>query len=186
MSRLAARLPRTTAWVRLQLDTRGFDEEPHRWALERAERDGVVLTTMADLGDGDGERRALWALNRACAADMPERATFPDYDEYVADRLQVPSYRPDGVVVARHEGRWVGLCATSLRADEGEGRYAFSEITGVVADHRRRGLGLAMKLHAVRFVRERRYRWLRTFAHPDNHAAIALNLRLGYEKPPGA
>ena len=178
--------PRTTAWVRLQLDVRHFDETPHLWALERAEADGITLTTMAGLGDGPEARRSLWALNRDCAADMPERGDFPTYEEYVADRLEVPSYRPEGVVVALHGDEWVGLSATSLRRDEGlgEGRYAFAEMTGVRRDHRGTGLSLAMKILAIRFVRAKRYRWLRTFQHPENRPAIAMNLRLGFEKPP--
>lgn len=178
--------PRTTAWVRLQLDVSAFDEAPHRWALERAETAGITLTTMAELGDGPDARHALWTLHRDCAADMPERDAFPTFEEYDAERLEVASYRPDGVVVALLGEEWVGLSITSLRSDDDldEGRYAFSEMTGVRRDHRGRGLSLAMKLHAIRFVRARRYRWLRTFQHPENRPAIAMNLRLGFEKPP--
>ncbi len=179
--------PVATAWVRLELDVRRFEEGPHAWALRRAEEDGVVLTTMAALGDTEEHRHALWALNRECAADIPGRGGFPTYDEYVEDRLAVPDYRPDGVVVALDGERWVGLSATSLRTDAelGAGRYAFNEMTGVLRSHRRHGLGTAMKLHGIRFVRARRYRTLRTLHHPANTAAIAMNLRLGFTKPPG-
>lgn len=176
-----------TAWVRLELDLSGFDETPHLPALERAADEGIVLTTMAALGDTEQHRRALWELNRTCAADIPGRGGFPSYEEYAVDRLGVASYRPDGVVVALDGDRWVGLSATSLRVDDdlGVGRYAFNEMTGVIGSHRGRGLGTAMKVHAIRFARAKRYRLMRTIHHPDNLAAIRMNLRLGFTKPPG-
>lgn len=174
-----------TAWVRLELDVSGFDEEPHRWALDNAAAGGIALSTMAELGDTDANRRALWDLNRECAADIPGRGEFPCFEEYVEDRLEVASYRPAGVVVALDGDRWVGMSGTSLRADDdlGAGRYAFNEITGVLRSHRGRGLGTATKLHAIRFAREKRYRLMRTIHHPDNAAAIRMNLRLGYTLP---
>lgn len=176
-----------TAWVRLELDLAGFDEEPYRWTLERAAADGIVLTTMAELGDTAEHRRALWSLNRECAADIPQREEFPPFEEYAADRLEVASYRPAGVAIAVDRGRWVALSGTSLRADDdlGAGRYAFSEITGVVGSHRRRSLGTAVKLLTIRFAREQGYRLMRTIHHPDSTAAIGMNLRLGFTKPPG-
>lgn len=72
---------------------------------------------------------------------------------------------------------WVGFAATSIQRAEG---YAFSEMTGVLSSHRGRGISLALKLAAVRFARRSGMRWLRTFHHPDNASAIAMNRRLGF------
>ena len=182
-----ARPATAVPWVRLRLDVTRFVEEPHRWALERAAADGIVITTMAELGDDLAVRRALWRLDRDCSADIPGRAGFPSFEQYAAERLARRSYRPAGVVVAVAGEEWVAVSATTLRPDGdlGEGRYAFSEMTGVRRDHRGHGLGVAVKLHAIRFVRASRYRWLRTLHHPEATAAIAMNKRLGFTLPPG-
>lgn len=77
------------------------------------------------------------------------------------------------------------MAATSVRHLEG---YAFSEMTGVLASHRGRGISLAMKLLAIGSVRSSGIRWLRTQHHPDNEVAIGMNRRLGFvsDQPPHA
>ena len=76
---------------------------------------------------------------------------------------------------------WVGLATTSIHRAEG---YAFSEMTGVFPTHRGRGISLALELLAVGFARTSGMRWLRTFHHPRNASAIAMNRRLGFVDDP--
>ncbi|WP_338025512.1 GNAT family N-acetyltransferase [Actinoplanes awajinensis] len=70
---------------------------------------------------------------------------------------------------------WIGMSATSVHQDE-----AFSEMTGVLAPHRGKGLSLALKLLAIRFARAAGCQRLVAFHHPENHTAIAMNRRLGF------
>lgn len=165
------------AWVRLQLDFDTFDDGEFEPYLYEGHDAGIGFTTMAEFGDTAACRRGLYELNRARAADIPERGEFYTYEQYLADRIATPSYDPRGVVLAIDRREWVGMAATSLNREAG---YAFSEMTGVLPSHRRRGISVAMKLLAIRFTRDRGYRWLRTFHHPDNASAIAMNRRLGF------
>jgi GNAT superfamily N-acetyltransferase len=151
-------------WVRLELHVDTFDDAAFEPRLDRARESGITFTTMAELGDTPAHRRALYDLNRTCAADIPDRGAFYTYDE-----------------LATLEGEWIGMSTTSLHPDEG---YAFSEMTGVLAPHRGRGLSLALKLLAIRFVRSAGYERLITFHHPRNTSAIAMNRRLGFVDPP--
>ncbi|WP_329068713.1 hypothetical protein [Amycolatopsis sp. NBC_01480] len=96
---------------------------------------------------------------------------FYSYDEYI----EVPGFVPEGVVLAIDGGGWVGMSATSKHPAE-----CFTEMTGVLAPCRRRGLSLALKLPAIGFVRASGHQWLRTFHHPRNTAAIGMNRRLGF------
>lgn len=164
-------------WVRLRLDVDAFDGSSFMRHLERGRREGILFTTMAELGDGRSSRCALYELNKKCSSDIPDRGSFYTFDEYLADRIETPTYDPRGVVIAVYDGTWVGMAATSLRRVQG---YAFSEMTGVVAGYRGRGLSLAMKLLAIDFVRSAEMMLLRTFVHPRNVAAIAMNWRLGF------
>lgn len=164
-------------WVRLKLDLDKFDDTWFVANLRRCQQSGITFTTMADLGDTAECRRALYELNKTCSADIPERGEFYTFDDYLAERIETRLYDPRGVVLAMTDGAWVGMAATSLREAEG---YAFSEMTGVLASHRGRGISLAMKLLAIRFARSSGYRCLRTFHHPDNANAIGMNRRLGF------
>ncbi|GAA3165699.1 hypothetical protein GCM10010466_65600 [Planomonospora alba] len=131
---------------------------------------------MAALGDAAEHRHALYELNKTCSADIPERGEFYTLDEYLAQRIETPTYDPRGVVLAVDGGSWIGMAATSIRPEG----HAFSEMTGVLASHRGRGLSLAMKVLAIRYARSRGMRWLRTLHHPGNTSAIGMNRRLGF------
>ncbi|MEU4676991.1 GNAT family N-acetyltransferase [Micromonospora sp. NPDC023737] len=164
-------------WVRLQLDIDGFDDQTFEPYLRRARESGIDLTTMAQLGDTPQRRRALYELNRTCSADIPDRGEFYTYEEYLTQRVDVPTFDPGGVILALRGDEWIGMSSTSLHPDNG---YAFSEMTGVLAPYRGQGLSLAMKLLAIRYVRSSGYRWLATIHHPRNASAIAMNRRLGF------
>jgi GNAT superfamily N-acetyltransferase len=164
-------------WVKLELRVDRFEDAQFEPYLQRAQSSGIRFGTMADVGDSPADRRALYDLNKTCSADIPNRGTFYSYDEYVAQRIDVAIYDPNGVVIAAHGDDWIGMSVTSLRPADG---FAFSEMTGVLAPHRGRGLSLALKLLAIRFVRSSGYDRLVTFHHPDNQPAIAMNRRLGF------
>jgi GNAT superfamily N-acetyltransferase len=165
------------AWVRLRLDVDAFDDGAFEPCLRRARESGIDFMTMTELGDTPDHRRKLYELNKTCAADIPDRGEFYTYDEYVAQRIDVPTFDAGGVILAIDDGEWIGMSATSLHPDTG---CAFSEMTGVLAPYRGRGLSLAVKLPAIRFTRTSGYRWLIAFHHPRNVAAIAMNRRLGF------
>ncbi|WP_238015844.1 GNAT family N-acetyltransferase [Dactylosporangium sp. AC04546] len=164
-------------WVRLRLDVDAFDEREFEPCADQARESGVRFASLAELGDTEAHRRALYELNKECSADIPERGEFHTYDEYVARRLDVPTFDPAGVILALRDGEWIGMSATSLHPADGS---AFSEMTGVRAPYRGRRLSLALKLHAIRFVRAAGHRWLVAYHHPRNAAAIAMNRRLGF------
>ncbi|GAA2362928.1 GNAT family N-acetyltransferase [Nonomuraea africana] len=168
-------------WVRLELHVDTFDEATFEPYLHRAQESGITFTTMAELGDTPAHRRALYDLNRTCSADIPDRGEFYTYEEYVAQRIDVPAFTPEGVALALLDGTWIGMSATSLHPGKG---HAFSEMTGVLAPHRGLGLSLALKLLAIRFVRSSGYERLTTVHHPRNASAIAMNHRLGFVPPP--
>ncbi|MEH1167992.1 GNAT family N-acetyltransferase [Micromonospora sp. CPCC 205539] len=164
-------------WVRLQLNVDEFDDGAFTPYLSRACESGIEFATFAEFGDTAGHRRALYDLNKTCSADIPERGDFYTYDEYVSERIDVPSFRPDGVMLAVDDGAWIGMSTTSLHPAQG---YAFGEMTGVLAPYRGRGLSLALKLLAIGFVRSSGYGRLAAFHHPRNGSAIAMNRRLGF------
>ncbi len=134
--------------MRLALNLTKFDESPFEPYLQRTAAAGTALATLAEVGDLPGHRRRLYELNKTCLADIPERATFCSFDEYVAQRLEVPAFDPCGVVLAVQDDRWVGFATTSIHHAKG---YAFSEMTGALRTHRGRGVSMALKVMGIRF-----------------------------------
>ncbi len=158
--------------MRLTLDVDKFDADALGRVVDRCVREGMVFTTMAELGVCESNRRRLYELNRTCSADIPERGEFYTYAEHCAERIEVPGYDPSTVVSALDGDVWVGMAAASDHRDDG---YFFNEMTGVLRSHRGRGIAIAMKVALIERVRKLGVPTIRTFHHPDNEAAIALN-----------
>ncbi|MFE7813220.1 GNAT family N-acetyltransferase [Streptomyces sp. NPDC057433] len=165
----------TVPWVKLELDVAAFDAPHFETYVTRCREDGIRLTTLAELGDTPEHRRRLYALNKECSADIPGRGEFYSFDEYAERRFEAAGYDPRGIVIALDGDEWIGMAATSVR----EG-FLFNEMTGVRAGYRGRGISIAMKTFGMAFVRESGTSTVRTFHHPANADAIAMNRRMGY------
>ncbi|MFI6080379.1 GNAT family N-acetyltransferase [Streptomyces sp. NPDC051217] len=164
-------------WIKLELDVRTFDAARFVKYVERCRAAGIRLTTLAELGDTPPHRRELYALNKECAADIPDRGEFYTFDEYIELRVDVPSFDPRGVVIALDGDTWCALAATSDRRSDG---FVFNEMTGVRAGYRGRGVSLAMKTFGIGFAHLCGVDKIRTIHHPANTTAIEMNRRLGY------
>ncbi|AJE85234.1 GCN5-related N-acetyltransferase [Streptomyces albus] len=162
-------------WVKLELAVAAFDARRFADYLTRCETEGIRLCTLAELGDTPENRRALYALNKECSADIPERGAFFSYEEYAERRFAVPSYDPRAVVLALDGAEWIGMAAMSKH-----GNFVFNQMTGVRAGYRGRGISIAMKTLGMRFAKDYRAHTVRTFHHPANTSAIAMNRRLGF------
>ncbi|MDJ1137858.1 GNAT family N-acetyltransferase [Streptomyces iconiensis] len=162
-------------WVRLTLDLNAFDETPFEPRLRKCREAGITFTTMSELGDTAENRRALYELNKTCAADIPERGEFYTYDAYVAERIETPTYNPCCVTLALEGPTWVGMSTASLHPD-----HAFNEMTGVLPTHRAQGLALSLKLLTLTHTRTHDVPTVTTFHHPANTAMITLNRQLGH------
>jgi len=138
---------------------------------------GIVLTTLAELGDTVENRRKKYELNAECAADISDRGVFPTWEKYCELRLDVPSFDPAGVTLALDGDEWVGMSGLSNHPALG---ICFQEMTGVRAPYRRKGIATAMKLHTVRFARSVGASLICTVHNPKNTSMIALNRQLGW------
>lgn len=164
-------------WYRLSLNLGEFDERRFVTNLERQRESGIHFADFASLGDSAESRRKLYELNRACSRDIPNRGDFYTFEEYVEQRIEVPSFMPGGVIIALDGDAWVGMCVLSDQLDRG---HMFVEMTGVRADYRQSGISLAMKVLAFRFARAAGAGSIRTFHSRLNIPAIRANEKLGF------
>jgi GNAT superfamily N-acetyltransferase len=162
------------------LDLSTFAEAPFAGAVAAAEARGIRFTTLADLGDV----RRLWQLENEINADIPgydtqgKEVPFAEYKEFCLDQ---PWFKPELQVLALDGDRWVGLATLK---PQGEGRF-YHNLTGVVRSHRGRGLGLALKLVAIRTARQHGAIQMTTENDSLNAPVLGLNRKLGYVPEPG-
>lgn len=167
------------------LDVQGFDESPFLPAAQRASAAGYEVVTLVEARQEDPEAdRRLYEVYAATLVDVPfpgdERAA-PNYDNFRAAVLDGPNTPAEGIFIARFEGRMVGMTSLELLPNG----VGITGMTGVLAEHRGRGVATLVKLASLRYLKAQGYRESRTQNDTANPPILALNEKLGYQRLPG-
>jgi GNAT superfamily N-acetyltransferase len=160
------------------LDLAVFDETPFLPALTAAQATDICFFSLADVGDTDGTRRRLHALNEALVLDIPGRDPTPrPYGAFAKEIFASAWFRSDGQIVAADGDTWIGISAVAIYP---ESHSAYNLMTGVIPAYRGRGIALALKLLALRCARRYGAESIRTNNDSENAPMLAVNRKLGY------
>lgn len=110
-----------------------------------------------------------------------EGTTPPSYEQWRKDLSEDPNWNPAGVILAVDGDRWVGMSHVT-RLDSGA---MYNSFTGVIREHRGRGLALPLKTVALKWARWTGAAVIRTHNHSVNQPMLAINRKLGYTPKPG-
>jgi GNAT superfamily N-acetyltransferase len=166
------------------LDLASFDERPFTVALDRALAAGIRFFSLADTGDTSETQRRLYELDRVVARDIPggsEAALWP-FETFLQSICEVPSYLPDGVIIAADSEAWIGECSVQHNATTNS---MYNGSTGVLPAYRGRGIAQALKLLVIRVARRYDAASIRTNNDSENAPMLAINRKLGYTPEPG-
>ncbi len=176
-------------------DDRAWDVLAARHDLHEVECDRFFLLEIdhATIADPHGpvagllaaepaaSEREAWRLELALHAALATSAAYVP-ETFAAWRgrvLEAPGSGPGSVLVTRAPGgELAGICA--LRTCVADPTTVYHAFTGVAAEARGQGHGLALKLAAIRRARELGARRLVADTSPANVAMVRLNTRLGY------
>jgi len=160
------------------LDLARFDPAAFKAVCDATAERGVVITSVADLGDPEWER-SLWELENRLEEDVPQTGQFTPmaWDEWRRRRPESPTFMPHLWQVARVEGEYAGL--TMLWPSCGD--FLHTGLTGVRREYRRMGIATALKVRALSSAREAGYGRVQTENACTNSAMLGVNRRLGFE-----
>jgi GNAT superfamily N-acetyltransferase len=177
---------RRTHYYQSVIDPQSFDAGRFVGATERARESGFVLTSLAELPQGDELDRAYYDAVHASDLDTPFMDYFgwPDFDDYKRMAMNVQWFDRAGVFVALKDGVIVGVSTVNKGSGEFNGEM-FVEYTGVLREHRGKGLATALKVLAVGHAKSIGGTMLRTENNDANPAMRAVNTRLGFVESPG-
>jgi GNAT superfamily N-acetyltransferase len=173
-------LPESQAWAerrgfepydhafQSRLDLQSFDPGPHQAVVESADAAGIRFVTPDD-------QDRLYDLYSRLLVDAPDHLQ-PPTREYFRQRLGPE--RGALALVAVDGDVWVGL--TLLEAREPDG--AWNAMTGVLPEHRGKGLARALKVLVAGEARRRGLRWIGTTNNARNGPMLAVNQALGYQR----
>jgi len=169
------------------IEVQEFDETPFLSALEGVLQAGYQLTTLAaELPITADADRQLYGLVSTTAAEVP----FPGgavhhetFENWRKGNLEGPTSDLAAMFIAKWRDEYVATTTLELPLSADE--PAITHMTGVLRDHRRRGLATALKLMSFRYLRERGFREVRTHNDTANPPILNLNEKMGYRRLPG-
>lgn len=140
--------------------------------------EGISVKTLRELRSDPECHRKLFKLETTLRQDAP----FPEdttmrFDYFETAMLEHPELLPDGYLVAMDGERYVGICSLSQR--EGN-RTAYINITGVLADSRKRGIARHLKSLAISHARFSGYESMLTSNEENNQGIADINELLGF------
>jgi mycothiol synthase len=168
----------------------GFSRARALWQMRRSLQtrigrpqlaEGVRVRTFVPGQDEDAWVR----LNHRAFARHPEQGAWTTEDLELRERE--PWFDPEGFFLAEREGRLAGFHWTKIHggngtAETGHGHEPIGEVyvVGVDPDERGTGLGRALTLIGLRYLRERGLLQVMLYVDETNSAAIGLYESLGF------
>ena len=128
------------------------------------------------------DEEAWLAVNRRAFARHPEQGSWGMQDLLL--REAEPWFDPDGFFLAERDGRLAGFHWTKVHPDGGAGGAPLGEVYVVGVDPGRQGggLGRALTLAGLGYLRERSLAEVMLYVDEDNTAAIAMYTALGFSR----
>lgn len=160
-----------------------FDDTPFAEAMDRFVAQGFTLRSLAELSNDPAMRRKFYDLLSEVRQDVPRSApaTPIAFETFVKNSFGSPDFFPEGSFVALDGERYIGL--TQFWRGEATDEL-FTGLTAVKRDYRRRGVALALKVHALRFARSLGAPLIHTDNDSRNAGMIAINDALGFVRQP--
>ena len=160
----------------LKLDMTTFEQNVSQ-EVSTLEKRGFRFFTLAESADSFVASQKLYPLVKQGILDDPENDDFETFEQF-CEYIFVPSYwsRRDEQFLASYNGEWVGL--SSISVNKPSAKFG---LTVTHRAYRKRGLGRALKLLALKYAAEQEVSEVFTENHPSNHAMLYLNHSLGFE-----
>ncbi len=168
-------------------DLASFDVAEWSGPVDRTTGEGIRYVTISEeLGRRGAEgaeafQRELYELEGECWDDVPFPTPTPHWSYEMFRKMgSGPNTRPQLSVLATDGDRLVGMTMTIKHGE----RDAYTVMTGTGRAHRKRGIGLALKIEALARAKAAGLRALMTTNDEPNKAMRGINAKLGYELLP--
>ena len=168
-----------------RLDVNGFDPTPFAGAMERVASQGIEITNLA--AERETNENALtdaYELDQIISHDVPDIEPYTEvsFDVFRKNVIDAPYSIPEAFLIAKHDGRYVGLAW--MAGSEEEPDILYQGLTGVIREYRGKGIAMALKLATVECARRHGMREIRTWNDTMNRPMLRINEAMGFQKQP--
>ncbi len=169
----------------LWLDLGNFQIEPFQGYLKKAQEARVRIMTLSRVKELEPDwLQKIYALHMVLLKDVPSHLPFTPvpFEEFKKWFLEHPHIPYDGFFLAMLEGKYVG--ESFVTKAEAEPGALYQGFTGVLPEHRGKGIAMALKLHVIQWAKEQGYTLIKTWNASVNAPILAINEKLGFRKKP--
>jgi mycothiol synthase len=169
------------------LDVATFKLDPWLEATKQQAQLGYEIRSLEALQIFPDFRQRFYDLHIQLERDVPTTSphtavSFEAFSKRHFDTSSLSLSRIFIMIKANTNGfDWVGM--TELETGDTDPDLHVG-LTGVLREHRRQGLALALKLHSVQHAQTNGFPRIRTFNASTNRPMLEINERLGFEKEP--
>ena len=181
-------------------EKQGFGEQMRNWenkltltdadlsdwdaVMTQIAEQGVTIRPFSDFLDDPAANMRLHLCVWDCLQDVPltEPLAWIDHADWVTNYRHSANMLPDANFLAiAPDGNWVGISQLRRESDGDELRTG---LTGVKRHWRRKGVALALKLHAIKYAQAQGATVITTQNATTNEGMLAINKALGFELQP--
>ena len=167
-----------------RLDLRLFDPMLFAEAIHRVVDQGFTICNLDELlARFPDTRQRLYTAMMEMRADVPQPEPFTpsDFTSWERSVFENPTLHPEGYFLALHGEE---IAAVSQFWKSADPSVLMTGLTATRRMYRKRGLAMALKVHALSFAKALGYREVRTYNATTNQAMLRINEALGFVKQP--
>ena len=164
-----------------QIIIRDFDDRKFSDRIEKVEKSGIRIEDLHSLqGRYPDWEQKLYFLWMALENDVPTDLVEPTQTiDNWRRTLMAPWFNPHHVYIALDGSEWIGL--SSYDRGDTVSDSVSTDLTGVLPEYRRRGICSALKVYALKKMKEEGAKRIFT-SNEENNPMFEINLALGFKK----
>jgi len=141
---------------------------------------GIKIYSLSELQKIDTNWKTnLFELYRSIMKDVPnnDEMTERTFENFKKHKLNSPGFNADAFFIALDNKNYIGL--SSLLIQTNKPQEYWTDLTGVLRSHRRKGIALALKIQTIRYVKESDGVSIET-DNEENNPMFEINKMLGF------
>jgi len=162
------------------LDVRNFNFDKFDFTDRKINSEKLTIKSLHELKSTDANwKQKLYDLYCTIMRDVPSDDEFTErtIENLEKQKLKAPGFEPKAYFIAIDNGQYVGQ--SSLWRQKSNPKEFWTDLTGVVQSHRRKGIALALKIKTVRFANQTGAEYIVT-DNEENNPMLKINQLLGF------
>ncbi len=167
-----------------RLDVPLFDASSYNLEPKLA-AEGIEIKNWLELEREPEYQRKIYDLHCTLDLDVPMvgEYTKPTFERFKQNHFDDGRMELKGSMIALHNDKFIGIHELyTSKADD----FLHIGLTGVLADYRKKGIAIAMKIRGIEYAKKAGFKIQSTWNESNNVGMLAINDKLGFKRQPAS